>query len=297
VQRKQPRFGRADAIMLAVLLPAVVAGGWWIAVGYDYNWRWAQVPSKIVHRTAQGHLQAGPLLNGLIVTIRVSIWTTVLALVLGLVMALMRLSRTLFWRLVSGTYVQTVRNLPPLVLVLFMYYLVFNFINTRTGLVVGIQDWAGGLGQPARSAVQALFGRPEYLGRILCAVVTLGLYQGAYMTEIIRSGVESIPRGQFEAAHALGLSRLQELRHVILPQALRNVLPALTGQFISAIKASAIVSLIAVPELTFKGDEVAASVRLGMEMWISVAAMYLLLTLSCSVAFHALEKRLTRHRA
>jgi polar amino acid transport system permease protein len=260
VQRTKPKFGPLDALIIVLLIVEVILLGRWLQVEYGYQWRWHQVP-KYILRVGPDGLTAGPLLIGLGNTILISISGTVLALVIGLPMALMRGARALLPRLVAGSYVQTVRNLPPLILLFIMAYFVLR-------------------------------GLPD----MLVGMVGLALYEGAYITEIIRAGIEGVPPGQSEAAHSLGLSRFHELRHIILPQAFRDVLPSLTGQFISAIKISAIVSLISVQELTFKGNQIASSARLGMEMWLTVAALYLVLTLSCSLAFSALEDRLSRHR-
>jgi polar amino acid transport system permease protein len=128
----------------------------------------------------------------------------------------------------------------------------------------------------------------------IAAVFTLALYEGAYITEIIRSGIQSIERGQWEAAHALGLSKFDQFRFIILPQAVRRVIPPLAGQFISTIKDSAIVSVISVPDLTFQGMELMAATFLTFEVWITVTGMYFVLTFSCSLLARRVEVRMQK---
>jgi polar amino acid transport system permease protein len=126
----------------------------------------------------------------------------------------------------------------------------------------------------------------------LSALLTLALFEGAYITEIIRAGILSIEKGQWEAASALGMSPAERMRHIILPQAIPRMLPPLAGQFISTIKDSAIVSVISIQELTFQGMELMASTYLTFEIWITITGLYLLLTLSFSLAVSVLESRL-----
>ena len=114
------------------------------------------------------------------------------------------------------------------------------------------------------------------------------------MAEIVRSGIESIHKNQWDACYALGLTRFQSLCHVILPQALRRVLPPLTGQLISLIKDSSIVSIISIQELTYQGSQLMASTYLSIEVWITIASLYFLLTFPCSVLVERLNRRLNR---
>jgi polar amino acid transport system permease protein len=132
------------------------------------------------------------------------------------------------------------------------------------------------------------------LGRTATAILALSLFEGAYASEIFRAGIQSIGRGQWEACYSLGLSRAQTYRRVILPQALRRVLPPLTSQAVSLIKDSALVSTIAVYDLTMEGRTIIAETFLTFEIWFVVAAIYLALTLSLSTVAHALERRFHR---
>ena len=130
------------------------------------------------------------------------------------------------------------------------------------------------------------------LSRFASAVLALSLFEGAYASEIIRAGILAIPQGQWEAAGSIGLNRLQTYRHVVLPQALRHMTPPLVSQAVSLIKDSALVSTIAIYDLTMKGQEIIAETYLVFELWFTIAAIYLLLTLSLSMATRMVEKRM-----
>jgi hypothetical protein len=123
------------------------------------------------------------------------------------------------------------------------------------------------------------------------------VFEGAYITEIVRAGVQSIEKGIWEAAHALGLSRWQQLRYVVLPLAAQRILPPLAGQFISTIKDSAIVSVISIQELTFRGMELMSATYLIFEVWITITVLYLILTLSLSLVVSRVENYLRRSEA
>ena len=127
------------------------------------------------------------------------------------------------------------------------------------------------------------------LGRLASAVLALSLFEGAYASEIIRAGILAIPRGQWEGALSLGMTRGSIYRQVILPQALRNVLPPLTSQGVSLIKDSALVSTIAIYDLTMHGQAIVAETFLSFEIWFVVAAIYLLFTGILSALVRLLE--------
>lgn len=152
-----------------------------------------------------------------------------------------------------------------------------------------------GLGQALRAGVALGFAPPGQMDRMLAAVMALGLYEGAYVAEIVRGSVESVAPGQWDAARALGFSRRQSLRLVILPQAARIALPPLAGQTISTFKDSALASLISLPELTFQSLEVMAVSQMTFEIWISAGALYLLVGLACAALGRLLERRCARH--
>lgn len=128
-------------------------------------------------------------------------------------------------------------------------------------------------------------------------MISLALFEGAYITEIVRAGVQSVERGQWEASQALGLSRWQNMRYIVLPQAIQRILPPLGGQFISTIKDSAIVSVISIQELTFQGMELISVTYLTFEVWITVALLYFLLTSALSLGVDRLEVYMKRREA
>jgi polar amino acid transport system permease protein len=236
---------------LALLAWLLVRG----TASLGYNWHWYRVPIYLVDSQA-GRLVAGPLLQGLAVTLKISALSLVLAFAIGLVAALLRLSDSWMGRAVARAYLELVRNTPLLVQLFFIYFVAAPILG---------------------------------IGAFASAVLALSLFEGAYASEIFRSGIVSIPRGQWEAASSLGLPSWQIYRHVILPQALRWILPPLTGQGISLIKDSALVSTIAIYDLTMQGRAIISETYLVFEIWFVVAAIYLALTLSLSVMVRHLE--------
>jgi len=223
-----------------------------------YNWQWYQIPRYILS-LEQGKLVAGPLIKGLMVTFQITGVSLVLSFCFGLLTAIMRLSASFAARGIARVYLELVRNTPLLVQLFFIYFVL--------GPIMGI-------------------------GRFTCAVLALSLFEGAYASEIFRAGIVSIHFGQWEAAHSLGLSKLQTYRYIILPQAIRRILPALTSQAVSLIKDSALVSTIAVYDLTMRGQEIVAETYLAFEVWFTVAAIYLAVTVTLSVIINMMESKL-----
>lgn len=283
--RKLTRF---DFALLALILCGVGYSLYRVDVVLDYPWNWPALLQFILRDDPSGGFTFGPLSHGLFFTLRLSFWATILALVLGTVMGLTRISPRLFRRMIGISYVGTVRNLPPLILIFIVYY----FFSDQIFTVFGLETILNSLSPDALAFVTTVTAPQSSFNAFAAGVATLGFYEGAYISEILRGGIESIERGQWEAVHTLGLTRQQGLRHVILPQALRRTLPQLAGQFISTIKDSAIVSIISIPELTFQGLELMASTYLTFEIWITVTLLYLILCLSCSLAVASMEKRL-----
>jgi polar amino acid transport system permease protein len=233
------------------------------------------------------------LLLGLYNTIRLSLWGTFLATLIGTVMGLCRVSHNLFSRLIGRTYVELVRNVPPLVLIFIFYY----FLSGQVMSFLGIDSFLSSRSQGFQDAVALFLAPPSMFSAFVSALITLALFEGAYITEIVRAGIQSIEKGTWEAAYALGLSRWQQLRYVILPLAAQRILPPLAGQFISTIKDSAIVSVISIPELTFQGMELMSATYLIFEVWIVITALYLLLTLALSLVIGRWEIYLRRSEA
>ncbi len=207
-------------------------------------------------------------------------------------MGLMSISRKLFLLLTAKTYVELVRNIPALVIV-FIYYF---FISDQIMPYLHIDGFARSLEGISHSLFTFFFSPPERITQFISGVITLGLFQGAYISEIVRAGIQSIERGQWEASSAIGLTKWQQMRHVILPQAIRNMLPPLANEFINTIKYSSIVSVISIQELTFQGMQVMASTQVTIEVWLTITAMYLVLCLGLSVMVSRLEIKLARNR-
>jgi polar amino acid transport system permease protein len=226
-------------------------------------------------------------------TIRLSFWGTVLATVIGIVMGLCRVSRRLFNRLMGKTYVELIRNTPPLVLIFIFYYFLSGQIMSALGMDAFIASRSNG----TQYFLKFFFAPPSMFSAFVSALVTLAVFEGAYITEIVRAGVQSIEKGIWEAAYALGLSRWQQLRYVVLPLAAQRILPPLAGQFISTIKDSAIVSVISIQELTFRGMELMSATYLIFEVWITITVLYLILTLSLSLVVSRVENYLRRSEA
>jgi len=233
---------------------------------------------------------AGALILGVLTTIRLTFWSAMGALVIGVLVGVLRVSRNRAIQLFGRIYTEVVRNTPPLVLVFIFFY----FVGNQLTVALGIDSWIRNAGPGTRRIIGILFSEPQRFAEFLSAVFTLAVYEGAYMAEIIRAGVQSVPRGQSEAAYSSGLTRIDQYRFVILPQALKTIGPALAGQLISTVKDSAIVAVISVQELTFRGLELMSATFRTFEVWITITALYLILTGGLSVGARALERRMNR---
>jgi polar amino acid transport system permease protein len=197
--------------------------------------------------------------RGWLTTIGISIAALVLSAVIGLLSALARRSRLLPLRYLARIYVELVRGTPLLVQILIFFYVVADAIGVSDRYVVG--------------------------------VLTLAFFSGAYISEIIRAGIESVGQSQLESARAIGLTRAQTYRHVIFPQALRQTLPPLAGQFVSLVKDSSLLSIISISEFTWNAESVSAMTYSTLESYLPLAAGYLILTLPISLWTRHLEKR------
>lgn len=260
-------------------------------MGLHYNWDWGSIPQFLFRydEESKGWV-TNILMQGLFTTIRLSVWSTLLATIIGTVMGLCRLSKSLFSRLIGRTYVELIRNLPPLVLIFIFYFFLSDQIMTS----IGVDEFVKSRSEDTQALFTFLFAPPPLFSAFLSALITLALFEGAYIAEIVRAGVQSIERGQWEASHALGLSWWQQMRYIILPQATQRILPPLAGQFISTIKDSAIVSVISIQELTFQGMELMSATYLTFEVWITVTALYFILALALSLSVERLEIHMKR---
>ncbi len=245
-----------DSIAFACLMLII---GWLIVRGGDsfaYRWHWHQIPKYLFHFD-NGEVIVGPLVQGLVITTKITIVSLFFAGAIGLVIALLRMSSSFVGRAVARVFLEIIRNTPLLVQIFFLYFVMAPILD---------------------------------IGRFATAVLALSLFEGAYASEIIRSGITSIAKGQWEAAHSLGLSPYHIYRKIILPQALRRILPPLTSQMVSLIKDSALVSTIAVYDLTMEGRAIIAETFLTFEVWFTVAAIYLLITIFVSGTVTMLER-------
>jgi len=294
VTRRRHRFTVLDVMILLIVAAGAIFIFHRIRDGLHYRWEWEAIPQYLLRRDpATGTWMPNVLLQGFFATIRLSIWATLLASLVGTAMGLLRMSACRFRRWVGSAYVELTRNTPPLVLVFLFYF----FIGEQLLPSVGLEALIRRQSSETQALVTALMAPPGRLTAFASAVVTLSIFEGAYIAEIVRAGVQSIEKGQREAAAALGLTRRQCMRYVILPQAIQRILPPLGGQFISTIKDSAIVSVISIQELTFRGMELMSATYLTFETWITITGLYFILTFGCSLIFGRLEKVWRRARA
>nr|WP_041915665.1 amino acid ABC transporter permease [Pseudodesulfovibrio mercurii] len=290
-EKKRLRITLPDAVILAALAGVFGYILFKAATGLNYHWKWEVLPQFLVRFDERtGSWAPGLLTQGLFTTIRLSVWSGLLAMVLGVVVGLFRVSPSLFKRQVGAVYVGLIRNTPPLVLIFVFYF----FIGDQIMSLLGVERLIYALSDGAREALSWFFGPMNRFPRFLSALITLALFEAAYIAEIVRAGIESVEPGQWEAAAGTGLTRTQSLVHVILPQALQRMLPALAGQFISIIKDSAIVSVISIEELTFQAQQLMTTTYRSFEIWTLVLVMYFVLTFLCSLLVRRLELRLSR---
>ncbi len=290
--QRKTRITRLDGVVIALLLLLVAYIVYRLTVKLNYKWNWAMVPQYLwFFDETEGRWKTNVLIQGLFTTIRLSIWATLMATVFGLVAGIMRTTPRLFYRLVGRAYVELIRNVPPLVLIFIFYF----FVSSQIMPLLGVETFIRTRGPGTRKILGFLFSTPDLFTAFLSGVVTVAVFQGAYITEIVRAGIQSIEKGQREASHALGLSWQQQMWDIILPQALKRVLPPLANEFINTIKYSAIVSVISIQELTFQGMQVMAATHVTIEVWLTVTVMYLVLCLTLSVGVQWLESRMARN--
>ncbi len=294
LNRSRPAFTPLDGVIGLLLLAGLLFLSYRIRVGLNYQWNWGAIPQFLFRYDAEtGSWVPNVLMQGFFTTIRLSVWATVLATLIGTLMGLWRVGRNRFRRLLAAGYVELTRNTPPLVLVFIFYY----FISDQLLPTVGLDHMARTQPPGVQALLTTFLAPPALLTAFVSAVMTLSIFEGAYITEIVRAGIQSIEKGQREAASALGLSRWQAMRHVILPQAVQRILPPLAGQFISTIKDSAIVSVISIQELTFRGMEMMSSTYFTFETWITITGLYFILTFGCSLAVGRMESFWRRQRS
>jgi len=286
-----PKIRPLDIIISLLIAGAAVYIIYRVTVNLHYKWNWSVIPQYLWRYDEQSNRWVANLLMlGVFNTIRLSIWGTILAVLFGTVMGLFRVSQSLFLRMIARSYVELIRNMPPLVLIFIFYF----FVSDQIMPTLRLQDLLSSRSAATQWLCALLFAPPVYFPAFVSAVLSLALFEGAYITEIVRAGIQSVEKGQWEASYALGLSRWHRMRYIVLPQAVQRILPPMAGQFISLIKDSAIVSVISIQELTFQGLELMAATYLTFEIWITISALYLIMTLTCSLAVERLEIRMAK---
>ena len=283
-----------DWLILVVLTGIISYVGFRIEGALNYDWRWELIPDYIVrYREDREEWFANLLLQGLFATIRISIYASVLALVFGTLLGVARCSDNLTIRLLARTYLELLRNIPPVVII----FIFFFFLSQQLIDALNLNAWSRGIARSdAAPFWEFFFGDMRRFPSLISGVIVLAMFEAAFVGEIVRAGIQSVPKGQREAARAIGMSGLQEMRYIIMPQAMRKVIPPMANQFISLIKDSSIISLISVQELTYKTVELVASTRLIFEAWITTAAFYFILCFGLSMLFQWFKNRYTaRH--
>ena len=195
-------------------------------------------------------------------TILISVLAYAIALILGLAFGILRLSLSRPVRWLASAYINVIRGVPLLVLIFFIYFGLGKIVN---------------------------------LDRFVAGVLAVGICYGAYLAEIFRSGIQAIDYGQHEAAMSLGMTRWQTLRHIILPQSVRIVVPPAANEFIACLKDSSLVSIIGLRELTRAGREYSSQYFLDFHTWLAVGIIYLVLTLSLTRLVKVVERRVAVH--
>ncbi len=253
--RRRPWLDMFQLLLLVGALFYLVVRG---AGELNYNWQWYRIP-RLFYRIIDGELIWGPLIDGLLVTFELSLWALPLAILVGLATALLRRSRSITGRWLATGYLQLIRNTPILVQVYIFYFVV----------------------------------APVYgIGAFWACVLALAFHEGSFTAEIFRAGIDSVAKGQWEASDSIALSRWDKYRHVILPQAVPLMLPPMTGQVITLIKHSSILSAVAIFDLTTMALDLVAETFMAFEIWLTVGLMYLLVTATLSVLVGVIEWRI-----
>jgi polar amino acid transport system permease protein len=277
-----------DWLILAVLAGITAYVGIRMEGTLNYEWRWHLIPDYILrYREDREEWFANLLLQGLFATIRICIYSGILALVFGTILGIARCSDNLTIRLLARTYLELLRNIPPVVII----FIFFFFLSQQLIDFLNLNAWSRGIARGDSAPIwEFFFGEMRRFPSLISGVLVLAMYEAAFVGEIVRAGIQSIPKGQREAARAIGMSRTQEMRYVVMPQAFKKVVPPMANQFISLIKDSSIISLISVQELTYKTVELVASTRMIFEAWITTAAFYFILCFGLSLLFRRFEK-------
>lgn len=227
---------------------------------------------------------------GLTITIQTALTAYGIALIFGLIAGLGRLSKNVVSNNLARLYVELVRGIPMLVLIFFIALVgvpaVVNGLNA-------FGEWLFTMGVDPIAGLFTAFNN-QNISMNARAIVALAVTYGAYLAEIFRAGIQSIEHGQMEAARSLGMSYGQAMRYIILPQAIRNVLPALGNDFVSMVKDSSLVSVLAVRDITQVARLYAGSTFRFREAYVTLSVMYLTMTVLLSLLVQQIERRLRR---
>ena len=213
------------------------------------------------------------LLQGAAVTLELSAFSLVLALVLGFLLGVVRWSHVGWLRPVCWFYVEFLRNTPPLVQILFWYF--SATVILPAGVILVVRDWGF---------------------QFVAAVFALGLYHSGFIAEIVRGGLNAIPRGQYEAAEAIGFSFGQSVRYILLPQLLRIIAPSLVNETVSLVKNTSLALAIGVADITYQARYIDYASFRGVEALVAITVFYLVLCTAISSLGHLLQRRLARTR-
>lgn len=211
------------------------------------------------------------LLEAMGKTLLLTLLSLFFAMIIGLIFSLMNVGKNRFFNLIGTVYVDAVRGVPLIVLAFFVYF----------GVPTGMKNL--GFDQIRFSALQA-------------GTIALSMNCGAYMAEIIRAGIESVDRGQMEASRSLGINYRLSMQTIVLPQAIRTMIPSIINQFIITLKDTSILSVIGFPELTNMGKTVVANTMMSLETWTVVGFMYMIVIISLSKIAKQVERRVNRGR-
>jgi polar amino acid transport system permease protein len=243
--------------LYSMIIGIIIYGAYSGAQSMGYNWQWYRIP-QYFYTVSEDGFQLAEIPFGLLKTLQLSATAFGFAVILGLVVALLRLSGLVICTAVAIGFLEFIRNIPLLVLLYLFYY------------VLG-----------------PIFGFDRYTASILC----LGVYHSVLISEIFRAGINAVAKGQWEAATSIGMSKGQAYRYIILPQSIRFMLPPMTGEVVHMVKSSAIVSVIAVAELTTIGRNIISDTYMSFEIWFTIAAVYMAVTLILSVGVSFVENR------
>lgn len=207
------------------------------------------------------YMKLGPLIQGLFVTLEISGLAAILAFGIGSLLAFMRISSFQFLKDIATVYIAIIRGTPLLVQIFIFYFIIATIFE---------------------------------LERFLAGAVSLGLFFGAYIAEVLRGAIQSIDKGQYEAAKSLGMNYPQTMIYIIMPQALKRALPTLVGEMIALVKDSSLVSVISITDLTKVGREIVANTFSPFETWLIIAAVYFAITFTLTALGHKIETRMKK---